>query len=279
VPGSRVPPDQDDNRPLEVPPGIELFRGPGRLFSNVLKTAWNHCIDEFVHLGRWVESDVKLCFGILCINEATTVAFIDTCRRHICLKLIEGNPEDCSGDQIAQFEMDRNLNPDSYVLPPAMWSLGDIEDKTEGIMYLSMGIQKAVFKFIIIWATGQNLVATLQRRLAENLLAVQDLKVACCPCRPHMDEKFGGFTAEGHRAMTLTSLCICRSLLEIDLQPKPPRGLNPKPQKEWTREDNLNWMHVRGIDCSPKMLLPEARERVRREMTRDPLPVIIKCLP
>jgi hypothetical protein len=48
-----------------------------------------------------VESDVKLYFGILCINEATTVAFIDTCRRHIYLKLIEGNPEDYSGDQIA----------------------------------------------------------------------------------------------------------------------------------------------------------------------------------
>jgi hypothetical protein len=85
--------------------------------------------------------------------------------------------------------MDRNMNPDSYVLPlpPVMWSLGDIEDKTEGIMHLSMGIQKAVFKFIIIWATGHNLGATLQRRLAENLRAVQDLKVAYCPCRPCKD--------------------------------------------------------------------------------------------
>jgi hypothetical protein len=38
-------------------------------------------------------------------------------------------------------------------------------------------------------------------------------------------------------------------------------------------------MYVRGIECSPKILLPEARELVRREMTRDPEPEIIKCLP
>jgi hypothetical protein len=173
------------------------------------------------------------------------------------------------------------LDPDSYVLPlpPAMWSLGDIDDKTEGIMHLSMGIQKAVFKFIILWATGHNLGATLQRRLAENLRAVQDLKVAYCPCRPYKDEKFGGFTAEGYRAMTLTSLYIYRSLLEIELQPKPPRDVNPKPHKEWTRQDNLNWMYVRGIDYSRKILLPEAREMVRREMAKDPPPEIIKSLP
>ena len=45
-------------------------------------------------------------------------------------------------------------------------------------MHLSMGIQKAVFKFIIGWATEHKKGSTLQRRLAQNLGAVQDLKVA-----------------------------------------------------------------------------------------------------
>jgi hypothetical protein len=194
---------------------------------------------------------------------------------------MEGNRAAYTEDQIAQFEMDREQDPDSYnlPLPPAMWSLGDIDDKIEGIMHLSMGIQKAVFKFIILWASGHNLGATLQRRLAENLRAIQDLKVSYCPCRPYKDEKFGGFTAEGYRAMTLTSLYIFRCLLETDLQPKPPRDINPKPQKDWTRQDNINWMYVRGIEYSPKIHLPEAREQVRREMSKDPVLEAIKSLP
>ena len=275
------PPDIDDQREVAIPPGIELFRGPGRLVSKLLKASWEHCIDEFVNQARWVEADVKLYFGILCINEATIGAFIDTCRRQIYLRQMEDNQDSFSADQIAQFEDDKALDPESYELPPppAMWSIGDIEDKTEGVMHLSMGIQKAVFKFIILWATGHNLGASLQRRLAENLGAIQNLKVAYCPCRPYKDEKFGGFTAEGYRAMTMTSLYIYRSLLEIALQPKPPRDINPKPQKDWTRQDNLNWMYVRGIEYSPQIHLPEAREQVRRALMMNPVPKPIKTLP
>ena len=112
-----------------------------------MKAAWEHRIDEFVNQARWVEADVKLYFGTLCINEATSDGFIDTCRRQIYLRQMEDNEESFSADQIAQFEADRTLDPESYELPPppAMWSIGDTEDKTEGIMHLSMGMQKAVF--------------------------------------------------------------------------------------------------------------------------------------
>jgi hypothetical protein len=199
----------------------------------------------------------------------------------MCLKEMTNHPGRFTADQIAQFQTDMGADPHGYALPlpPAMWSLGDIDDKTEGIMHLSMGIQKAVFKFIILWATSHNRGAALQRRLADVLRAIQDLNVAYCPCRPCKDEKFGGFTAEGYRAMTLTSLYIYRCLLEISLQPPPRRDTNPKPQKEWTRQDNLNWMHVRGIDYSRKILLPESREMVRGYMLLDPVPNVIKSLP
>ena len=102
-----------------------------------------------------------------------------------------------------------------------MWLLGNTEDKTEGIMHLSMGIQKAVFKFVIRWATENKNGSKLQQRLAGSLRAVQELKLAYCPCRPYKDEKFGGFTAEVYRAMTMTSAYIYRCLIENDLQPPP----------------------------------------------------------
>jgi hypothetical protein len=65
-----------------------------------------------------------------------------------------------------------------------------------------MGIQKAVFKFIIRWATNHSNGAALQHHLAAALGAIQDLKVAYCPCRPYKDDNFGGFIAEVDRAMT-----------------------------------------------------------------------------
>ncbi len=156
-----------------------------------------------------------------------------------------------------------------------MWLLGDMGDKTEGIMHLSMGIQKAVFKFIIGWATEHKKGSTLQRRLAQNLGAVQDLKVAYCPCRPYKDEKFGGFTAETYRAMTMISCFLYQCLLENDLEPPPPRGLNPNPQKEWTKQDNMNWMYLRGIDHSSSITAPEAREQVRILMAKRKTPKVV----
>jgi hypothetical protein len=56
--------------------------------------------------------------------------------------------------------------------PPAMWKIAELEVKTEGIMRLSMGVQKAIFKFIIKWAAQYKKGNTLQQQLAKNLRAV-----------------------------------------------------------------------------------------------------------
>ena len=262
-------------------PGDHLFRGPGRLSSRLLAEAWDHCIDMFAHQHEWLEDDVRRYLGQMCINDATIVSFIESCRAHIYLEDIANNPGDFTLDEINECELDNERNPESYTLPrpPAMWSLGDTEDKTEGIMHLSMGIQKAVFKFVIQWATENRNGAQLQRRLADNLSAVQDLKIAYCPCRPYKDEKFSGFTAEGYRAMTLTSLYIYRSLLEADLQPLPPRQPNSEPQTKWTKQDNINWMYLRGIQHPSGISATEAKEQVRREMAKSTQPKIINTLP
>ena len=146
-------------------------------------------------------------------------------------------------------------------------------------MHLSMGIQKAVFKFIIHWATMNKKGSPLQQCLAEHMAAIQVLKLAFCPCCPYKDEKFGGFTAEVYRAMTMTSPFIYRSLLESDLEPLPPRLPNTRPQKDWTKQDNINWMYLRGIEHSSSILAVEAKEQVRRAMKKRKKPKIINRLP
>ena len=185
---------------------------------------------------------MKQYFQQLCINDATITFFIDRCRRHVSLRELQHNQEEYTQYEIEKTTQDAFENLESYELlpPPAMWLLGDTKDKTEGIMHLSMGIQKAVFNFIIQWATMNKKGSILQRRLATNLAAVQDLKLAFCPCRPYKDEKFCGFTAEVYRAMTMTSPFIYRSLLESDLAPLPPRLPNTRPHTVWTKQDNLN---------------------------------------
>ena len=232
-----VPTVNEGDPPSLPPPGVHLFHGPGRLHSQLLKAAWDHCIHMYIDTYEWLEADVRKYLEKLCINDATVTNFVDGCRRHLYFGEIEDNPDTFTQEQVAECRADRVLRPESYERPrpPAMWSLGDIKEKTEGSMHLSMGIQKATFKFVIRWATGHTLGSPLQRRLADNLRAIQDLKVAYCPCRPYKDEKFGGFTAEGYRAMTLTSLYIYRVLLETELLPKPPRGENTAQQKQWTR--------------------------------------------
>ncbi len=187
------------------------------------------------------------------------------------------NPEDYSHEEVASSIQDALENPNEYSLPkpPAIWKIGEIEDKTEGIMHLSMGVQKAIFKFIIKWASQHKKGSTLQRRLAKSLRAVQDLKLSYCPCRPYKDDKFGGFTADTYRSMSMLSCWLYRCLLEDDLTPPPPRGDNTSPQRKWVRDDNLNWMYRRDITYSSFITAPEAKQMVDRFMKmKNPPPVV-----
>jgi hypothetical protein len=253
-------------------PGDSLFSGPGRLPSRLLIDGWNHCIQMFAIQHKWSEADVKKYLGQLCINEATVTMFVDSCRQFVFLKDIADNPDEYTADEVAEVQQDALDNPSNYDMPkpPAMWFLSDTEEKPEGIMHLSMGIQKAIFKFIIRWAAENKKGAALQRRLADGLCALQELKVSYCPCRPYKDDKFGGFNAESYRAMTMVSTQLYRCLLETSLVPPPPRGDNPKPQNEWTKEDNTNWMYLRDVKHSSKISAPEARAQVKKLLELPP---------
>jgi hypothetical protein len=70
---------------------------------------------------------------------------------------VRNNPEEYEVGDIESTETQARDVPSLYELPepPAMWNLGETEDKTEGVMHLSMGIQKEVFKFIHKWSTKQ----------------------------------------------------------------------------------------------------------------------------
>ena len=123
-----------------------FFDGLGRLTSNLLIDSWSHCIDRFAVKHEWLESDVKKYLHQLCINDATIVLFLESCRRHVYKNDIRDNPEDYSLDKVASTIVDALENPGAYSLPkpPAMWMITEMEDKTEGIMHLSMG-SKRVF--------------------------------------------------------------------------------------------------------------------------------------
>jgi hypothetical protein len=253
-------------------PGDSLFSGPGRLPSTLLIEGWNHCFEMFAVTHQWSEADVNKYFYRLCINDATTIAFVGSARRFVFIKDIAENPHEYTADEIAEVQQDALDNPLNYEKPkhPAMWSLSATEEKPEGVMHLSMGIQKTVFKFIIRWAAKNTRGAPLQRRLADGLCALQKLKVSYCPCRPYKDEKFGGFNAETYRGMTMVSTQLYRCLLETSLLPPPPRGDNQKPQKDWTKEDNTNWMYLRDIEHSSKITAPEARALVKKLLELPP---------
>ncbi len=258
---SKAPTEIDANTP-----GEPLFSGPGRLSSCLLIDGWNHCFEMFAVQHKWSEADVKNYLGRLCLNDATVTMFVDCSRRFVLLKDFADNPDECPEDEVAEVQQDALENPANYEKPkaPAMWFLSDMEEKPEGIMHLSVGTQKAVFKFIVRWASENKRGAALQRRLADGLCSLQELKVSHCPCRPHKDEKFGGFNAESHRAMTMVSTQLHRCLKETALLPPPPRGDNPNPQKDWTKEDNTTWLHLRDVEFSAKSSAPEARAQVKK---------------
>jgi hypothetical protein len=262
---------------VEEVPGYTLFHGPGRLTSSLLLAGWQYCIDRFAIHHMWAEADVKKYLHRLCINDETIKVFIAQCRNYVTIKDMADHPEKYPHIEIVAEQEKFLANPDDYALPspPAMWLMGDMETKTEGVMHLSMGIQKTVFKFIIRWAVQYRIGAALQRRLSTLLQAVQELRVSYCPCRPYKDDKFGGYTAETYRAMSMISCFIYHCLLEADLEPPPPRDVNPEPHHKWTKQDNTNWMYLRDVHFSKKITAPEASAQVADLLEKDPpLPIV-----
>jgi hypothetical protein len=253
-------------------PGHHLFLRPGRLPSILLKMGWDYCLDMFVHHNEWVESEVKCYLKQLCINDATVDYFIQQSRRFAMLEDVQENPGDYELYEIEATLADAEASPELYFLPlpPAMWSLGDTDDKVEGIMHLSMGVQKAVFKFIIRWASRSKNGAALQRRLETLLSSVQKLKLSYAPCRPYKDDKFGGFTAEVYRAMCMMSVWLYSCLEEDDLQPseqhEPDMNVS---QKKWKKKDNLAYMELHGVEFHSKIPAKEASLMVKRLMATN----------
>ena len=253
-------------------PGNHLFLGPGRLPSTLLMAGWDYCLDMFVNQHLWSEDEVKLYLKQLCINSATLEYFLDQSRRCVMLHDVVKNPTDYEEEEVESTIAEAAAFPDLYTLPspPAMWSLGDTDDKVEGIMHLSMGVQKAVFKFIIHWASKSQNGANLQRRLETLIASVQELKLSYAPCRPYKDDKFGGFTAEVYRAMCMISVWLYTCLGEDNLQPTTQHEPDmDKPQKQWTKKDNVVWLELRGIRWPPKVSAPEAKLLVKRFMEEN----------
>ena len=63
--------------------------------------------------------------------------------------------------------------------------------------------------------------------------------------------------------MTMVFRQLYRCLDKAALIAPPPRGENQNPQKNWTLEDNKNWMNLRDVQHSSKISAPEAKAQVR----------------
>jgi hypothetical protein len=57
-------------------------------------------------------------------------------------------------------------------------------------------------------------------------------------------------------------------LLEDNLEPPEPRGINHSPQSKWIREDNLNMMYQRDIDYPMLVTAPEAKQMVNKYLKK-----------
>jgi hypothetical protein len=269
---------------LESSPGYSLFQGPGQISSSLLIAGWNYAIDMFVHQKKWIQADVQKYLHQMCVNDGTIEAFLLSCRKNVLLQEVKNNESEYEPEEIARTISQACARPEEFELPkpPAMWQLGETESKVEGIMHLSMGIQKAVFKFVHFWATKHQNGKVLQRRLAVLLVSVQKLNISYVPCRPYKDEKFGGYTAETYRAMCMICTWLYTCLQEDDLVPSDPPIPNDNiPQSSWRKKDNLAWMEMRGIEYAASISASEAKREVSRYMERSgcPPPAIFDMQP
>ena len=249
--------------------GEALFHGPGQLTSSLLLAGWNHCIQMYCHQREWMDTHVKKYLKQLCVNDATANGFVEQARRYVLLDEVFNNPIEYDQHEIDATKIHAEQCPEMYELPepPAMWQLGETGDKTEGIIHISMGIQREAFKFAQKWATKQKKGAALQRRQQTVVKSVQDIKLQDIPCRYYKDEKFGGFTAENYRANTMIAPWSYGCLREDEFQQAPPHQPHGnKPQDSWFRKDNIAWMDMRDIEYDTKLTAKEAKQKVKSLM-------------
>jgi hypothetical protein len=248
---------------LETSPGYLLFHGPGPISSGLLIAGWNHAIEMFVHQKKWIQADVQKYLHQMCVNDGTIEEFLLSCRKNVLLEEVKTNESEYEQEEIARTITQAGARPEEFELPkpPAMWQLGETESKVEGIMHLSMGIQKAVFKFVHFWATKHQNGKVLQRRLSVLLASVQKLNISYVPCRPYKDEKFGGYIAERGCTPAFRRMILYPLIRQFQMTTDHNQNVEKK--------DNLAWMERRGIEHAASISASEAKREVSRYMERS----------
>jgi hypothetical protein len=196
----------------------------------------------------------------MCVNDGTIEAFLLSCRKNLLLEEVKNNESEYEQEENARTISQAGARPEEVELPPPPPQRGSWS-KVERIMHLSMGIQKAVFKFVHFWASKHQNRKVLQRRLAVLLVSIQNLDISYIPCRPYKDEKFGGYTAKTYRAMSMICTWLYYTCLqENDLVPSdPPIPNDNRPQSKWRKKDDLAWMEMRGIKYAASISASEAK--------------------
>jgi hypothetical protein len=249
-------------------PSSEIY-GSGKLGAiyisySSLKAAVKKAHDNYIS-GDWSMSNMKAYLKVNGLNEDAI--------RSICARSRNIRDFNCSlkayveqgvEEEYHDLKSEKEKNPELFDIwkYPAVWERGtELSQHIDTVMHLVfLGVVKTTILMIHQYITDCERVQQFTC-YANNLFeSVSKYKLSWCKSIPYKKGTLGGWVSENFIAACRLINWFYSGLdvvIKEDVIILAPEG---KPQRKWTKKENMSWLKIRGLPT--KGLAPELSERV-----------------
>ena len=219
---------------------------------------------------EWSPKQVSEFLRVYCLNT-DAINEIKACAAN-CLLLQEAS-ERADEEEMAILAEERAREPEKFEAwtPPISWGSGiDLHQFSEIAMHhLFKGVLSSLISNIQDWCARQRKYEEFTRRVRPMTDLCRDLRLPWLKIEPYVGKELGGWVSENYVAFARI-MPWCYAILadlERELYQEP-----EKPQNMWTKNENTEWLKLRGLPTHGNFL--DIRSRVAQHIRDGPPPIL-----
>ena len=228
--------------------------------------------------NSWTDKEAEVYLRVHCLSTTAYRAIIAQAKNCSLFEHLESLGNVTSDEYIALSE-EKSLHPELYQkwALPSLWNdsiplerYGDVP-----MHLLFLGVAKSLVLDIQGWLKAQKQHSSFVLYASNVLSTLYELKLGWCKVLPsYSSGKFGGWVSENYLALVRIFKWIYAPIQQMDVEDTP-FVLPETPQRRWTKDVNVKWLRIRGLNTLGSAL--QVRERVAEYLSQPveevPVPI------
>jgi hypothetical protein len=207
-----------------------------------------------VVLGKWTPAEAMCVLKTNCINEHFSKVIVQRAKN--CASWLKAQEErNIDPEKYARIDRLRQKYPKQYAMAPfpAVWGRGvGLEKFVDTPMHLLfLGIAKAIFQLITIWAKRSGRYNEFHGLAVDKLSELESLKLQWLTFHVKTFGKWGGWVSEKYQSLSRVCLWIYGPLISLD---EVPQFVEPTDRTvdKWLVSQYQGWLKIRGLPVEGK---------------------------